>query len=847
MASAYITEDTGLTAWQCDIPGWIAHCDATAFAKQVTSQSSREDTPMGSHHRVIIIGGGIVGLSTLYHLAKAGEPEPLLLERRELAAGATWHAAGNVHTQSAYANLSALQAYSIRLYDSLGTEVGQDVGSHIVGGFFLAQTQERMEEFRRLAGKFRTLGIEYELVTPDEIRTKHPLVRVDDLYGGAWDPDEGYVDPYSVAMGLASGARRLGGRIYRNARVERIERLSSGYWRLVAGERTLECEVVVNCAGFWANKVARLVDARVPITNMEHQYLETEAIPEVAGYQGRLPMIRDTDSQYYLRQEGPGLLVGPWERGCRAAWNGADAPWSFGEELFPEDLERLSDGLAAAVHRVPALERAGIRRTVNGAISFSPDGRPIVGPLPGIPNYFVACGFLGGIAQGGGVGLALSEWIRRGEPELCLHCIDVARFGSWTTGDFARERIYEIYPLRYEISHPGLERKSGRNLRMAPIHQELLLHGAVMGQANGWERPLWFAPAGVEPVEVPNFRRPNWWNHVGDEARAIASGCGLTEMSSYAKFRVSGPGAQGFLERVCSAPVPMVDNRIVLTLLLNNRGGILGDITVHREGDSFHIVGATMARIFIHRWLLANVHDHCVDIEDVTDAYAALGLAGPRSRDILNELSGGAFSRFPFLSARRVEVANVHVRALRVSYSGELGWELYCRRDRQEHLFHALMGISERHGLVLTGSRAMGMLRLEKGYRSWNSELTTEITPHAAGLERFCARHKEYVGSQTVDHERRHPPQRKLATLELDTEAPPCWGDEPVFADARLVGQVTSGGMGWRTGKMLAVGLIESAESEPGRNLEVEILHERFAATVLRDPVYDPSGARLRE
>ena len=385
---------------------------------------------MASHGRIIIIGGGIVGVFTLYHLARAGEPEPLLPERRDPTAGATWHVAGNVHTQSAFANLSTLQAYSLDLYRLLEDEVGQPIGCHVVGGFFLAQTPERTEECRYLAGKFRTLGIAYELVTPGEIKAKHPLLRTDDLLGGAWDPDEGYVDPYSETMGLAAAARRRGGHFRRNTCVDGITQLPSGGWRLTTGEEVYECEIVVNCASFRANEVAGMVGARVPVTNMEHKYLVTEAIPEVARQSGELPMVRDADSQFYVRREGPGLLLGPWEVDCRAAWNGGSAPWSFGQELFPDDLERLGDRLTAAYTRIPALERAGIKRTANGAISFAPDGRPIVGPMPGVPNFYEACGFLGGIAQAGGVGLALSQWILQGEPEHCLNRIDVARFGD---------------------------------------------------------------------------------------------------------------------------------------------------------------------------------------------------------------------------------------------------------------------------------------------------------------------------------------------------------------------------------------------------------------------------------
>ena len=802
---------------------------------------------MTSSARIIVIGGGIVGVSILYHLAKAGEKDCLLLERHDLTAGATWHAAGNVHTQSANANLSVLQAYSVRLYDGLEEEVGQPVNSHMVGGFFLAQTRERMVEFRHLAGRFRSLGIEYELVTPAEIRSRHPLVNVSDLEGGAWDPDEGYVDPYSVTMGLAAGARRLGARIRRNTRVESIDRLPSGHWRLTAGDETFECETVVNCAGYWAREVARMVGTTVPVTNMEHQYLVTETLPAIAALESELPMIRDTDSQFYLRQEGQGLLLGPWERDCRAAWNGGPAPWSFGQELFDDDLDRLEESLAAIHHRVPALETAGIKRIVNGAISFSPDGRPIAGPMPGVPGFYVACGFLGGIAQAGGIGLAMSQWILDGQPELDLQFIDVARFGDWTTREFARERTHEILPIRYELIYPGLERTAGRPLRTTPIHDDLLARGAVMGQVYGWERPLWYAPEGIEPKDEPSFLRPNWWKHVGNEARAMAAGCGLTEMTTYGKFVVTGGNARAFLDHAGSARVPGRPGGMALSLLLTERGGIVGDITIDNRGDGgFCLVGATQGVAFIRRWLEGLSAGFDVRIEDVTEQYAALGLAGPNSREVLNALSCGAFDEFPFMTARDVAVGRTACRALRVSYSGELGWELHCAMADQKCLFDALMDTGHDHGLVLVGSRAMGMLRLEKGYRSWGAELTTDITPHAAGLERFCSAGKEYVGHQAVDAERTKAPPRRLVTLEVAPQAPPCWGTEPVFRNGNLIGYVTSGGMGWRTGRMLAVCWMEADGIGPGCAVRIGILGKSYDAAVLTDPVYDPKNGLLK-
>ncbi|MDJ0827467.1 MAG: FAD-dependent oxidoreductase [Rhodobacter sp.] len=803
---------------------------------------------MPTHARIIIIGGGIVGVSTLYHLAKAGETDTLLLERRDLTAGATWHAAGNVHTQSAHANLSALQAYSLRLYDGLAEEVGQEVGSHVVGGFFLAQTKARMEEFKHLAGKFRALDLDYDLVTPDEIKAKHPLLNVADLEGGAWDPEEGYVDPYSVTMGLAAGARKYGGQIRRNTQVDSIARLPSGQWRLTAGDAIFDCEIVVNCAGFWADEVAGMIGTRLPITNMEHQYLVTDTMPAVAALDHELPMIRDCDSQYYLRQEGQGLLLGPWERDCRRAWDRTDgrAPWDFGQELFEDDWDRLEEPLDAIFHRVPDLATAGIKRGVNGAISFAPDGRPMIGPMPGVPGFFVACGFLGGIAQGGGIGLAMSQWILGGEPELDLHFIDVARFGDWTTREFARERTHEILPIRYELIYPGIERVSGRPLKTTPIYQDLLARGAVMGQAYGWERPLWYAPEEVDPVDVPSFQRPNWWRHVGNEAMAMAAGCGLSEMSTYGKFRISGPDAAAFLDHIGSARCPAHPGKVALSLMLNPRGGIVGDLTVENLGDrTFYCVGATLGVALYQRWMQDHAGRFEVQIENVTDRYAALGIAGPNSRALLNALSGGAFDDFPFMSAKPVEIGRVACKAIRVSYSGELGWELHCPMQVQKTLFETLMAAGAAYGLVLLGSRAMGMLRLEKGYRSWGAELTTEVTPHAAGLERVCSTQKEYIGRAAVDAERQTPPLRRLVTLEVDPAAPPCWGTEPVFRHGDLIGFVTSGGMGWRSGKMLAVGWVAAEGIEIGETLEVQILLETYHATVLADPVYDPKNERL--
>ncbi len=797
--------------------------------------------------RVVVIGGGIVGCSILYHLAKAGCRDAVLLERKELTAGATWHAAGNVHTQSAFPNLSALQAYSLRLYDGLAAEVGQDVGSHVVGGFFLAQSQERLQEFKFLAGKFKALGLEYELVTPAEIKAKHPLINTDGLTGGAWDPEEGYVDPYSVATGLAAGARQRGARIFRNRLVRRIEARGDG-WRVFAGEDSWDCEIVVNAGGFWAKEIAAMVGTRLPITNMEHHYLVTESMAEVVAHGEELPMIRDTDAQFYLRQEGRGLLFGPWEQDCRAAWGNRAAPWEFGMELFDNDLDRLEDGLAAIYHRVPALNDAGVRRIVNGAISFAPDARPMIGPMPGVPGFFVACGFLGGIAQAGGIGLAMSQWILSGAPDMDLSFIDVARFGDWTTREFARARTYEVFPKRYEIVYPQLERQSGRPLRTTPIYSELLTRGAVMGQAYGWERPLWYAPPGIPPRDHPSFSRPNWFEPVGRECRAVAERVGLVEMSSYAKFLVEGRDAGAYLNYLGSANAPATDGKIALTLLLNDGGGIIGDMTVARISEnSFYLVAPTQGEAVYRRWFEQHKGRFQVTIRTLTARNAALGITGPRSRELLRSLSEDDFSNaaFPFMSMRTVEVAALRVHAMRLSYAGELGWELHCPLESQWALFRAVMQAGQAHGLALLGSRALGNLRLEKGYRSWGAELTIEVSPKAAGLQRFCAKNKDYIGRAAVDAERQRQPRHSLATLSVEAGDADCWGSEPIFSHGALVGRATSGGYGWRVGKSLCVGWIDTTQCRPGNSLEVQILGRMHPAMVENEPMYDPTNQKL--
>ena len=806
--------------------------------------------------RVIVVGGGIVGCSVLYHLARAGCADALLLERAELTSGATWHAAGNVHNQHYYANMSLLQTYSLDLYDKLHAETGREVGARIVGGFFLAQTRERMEEFKFLAGKFKGLGMPYELVTPAEIKAKSPLVRTDGLQGGAWDPHEGFVDSYSVSLALAAAAKKRGADFVCNARVSAIKPLPNGGWCLqTADGEEYECETLVNAAGFWANDVAAMVGARLPVVNMEHQYLVTETMPEISELTEPMPMLRDTDAGFYMRQEGKGLLVGAWEKDCRAAWGGKSAPWEFGMELFDDDLGRMQQHLDAACYRVPAMARAGVKRAVNGAISFSPDGRPLMGPLPGVPGFFAACGFLSGITQGGGAGLAAAQWILEGSPQMDLSFMDVARFGEWTTGEFARARVMEIFPRRYEVLYPQMERESGRGLRKTPIHEELIKRGAVMGQVFGWERPLWYSQNGEG--DHPDFSHPNWWAAAGEEARAIHNAAGLLELSSYAKFIVEGRDTEAFLNSVLSNRLPS-GGEMRLSLMLGPEGGIIGDVVVARlAADAFYLVGASLAEGIYARWLQQNLGNFSAEVRVVSGDYAALAVMGPASRAVLEAAAADddfSAEAFPFMRWRNVRVGGAECRALRVCYAGELGWELHCPMPEQAAVFDSLQQSGEGFGMRLAGSRALSHLRLEKGYKVWSADITREITPAAAGMTSFCRADKgEFIGRDAVLRERNNPPERRLATLthDADPQNPAgCWGSEPVFApgngDGKCVGYVTSGGYGWRINSPVAVAWIDSEYCKPGAQLEIQILNKRVTANVAADPLFDSANKRMR-
>jgi dimethylglycine dehydrogenase len=799
--------------------------------------------------RVAVIGGGIMGASILYHLAHAGWTDVVLLERGELASGSTWHAAGNTPHFNTSLNLSRIHLASTDLYQRLETETGQAVGFHRPGSLRLASVLDRMDEYRRHRGKARTIGLPFELIGPDEIRRLHPLVQTRGLLGAVWNPEDGHVDPTSATQALVKGARDRGARVHRHTRVTGLERTRGGEWRILTPRGDFLAEVVVLAAGTWAREVGQFVGLDLPIVPMEHQYLVTEAIPEIAALGRELPLLREVDVSYYLRQEAQGLLLGPYERGAKPFGVGGIPP-GFGADLLPPDPERLRTIVEGAMARVPPLARAGIARIVNGPITYTPDGNPLLGPAFGLPGFWLACGLSFGITQAGGAGRYLAEWIVEGQPSIDLWEVDPRRYGPYATERHAVARCVDIYEDEYGIVYPQDDRRPGRPARTSPLYDRFRAAGAVFGARNGWERPYWFAPSGAAPSDRPSFRRTNWFDAVGKEARAVRERAGLLELSSFSKYEVHGPGAEALLDRLCANRLPRL-GRIALSQLLTPRGTVECDVTVTRVApERFLVLSAAVAELHDLDWLSRHApKDGSATIENVTPRWGVLILAGPRAREILARVTSADLSNdaFPWLAAREIQAGSTPVRALRINFVGELGWELHHPMECQVALYEALKEAGRDVGLGDFGLRAMDSLRLEKAYRAWGSDLNTEVTPLEAGLERFVAFDKgEFIGRDALLRQRREGVRKRLATLGIDALDADCWGNEAVWAADRVVGITTSGGYAHWLGCSLAVAYLDAEFAMPGTSLIVEILGERRPAVVLAEPPFDPENRRSR-
>jgi dimethylglycine dehydrogenase len=835
---------------------------------------------MRTHARAVVIGGGVVGVSTLYHLVRKGWADSVLIERKELTSGSTWHAAGLLPLFNLSYSVGQIHKYSVALYRALEKETGLDVGFRPVSNIRLARTRDRMDEYHYYAGVAETIGVKAKFLTPSEVKDLWPLCNVEGIIGAIQHLEDGYIQPADLTQALARGARERGTEINRQTTVMGLERLRGGEWKVSTDKGEVVCEHVVSATGNFARQTGRMVGINVPVIPVQHQYIVTEPHPEIVARKKKgLPemgVLRESDSSWYMREEAGGLLLGPYEKGAPACY--IDGPSSDSEyELFPEDLDRLSPHIETAIARVPAFGEVGVKNVYNGAIAYTPDGSPIVGPAPGVRNFWLNEGHSFGVTAAGGAGWQLAEWIVEGEPSIDMLGVDPRRFGPYADTGYLIEKNEEAYAKVFTVHYPDEERVAARPLRQTPCYARMKDLGAVFGSVYGWERPNWFAPQGyalsetdlakpdvllnenhpaVGPDEKPrekwSFRRSNYFRFVGDECRNVHDNVGLMDMSAFAKCEVSGSGAEGWLDSILTNRAPRRTGRVTLTYLLTKRGGVRAEFTLTRIGpERFYLVSA--AALETHDFdalekLLPE--DGSVRIDKVTTQRGVLVLAGPRSREVLAKVSDIDVSNaaFPWLTARRLSIKAAALIAMRVNFVGELGYELHHPIETQNAIFDALMAAGAPFGIKPFGIRAMDSLRLEKSYKLIGRELSIEYAALESGLERFVDFDKgPFLGRDALIAWRDKGFENRLVTLEVQgvTDAD-ARGSEPVMKNGAMIGRTTSGGHGWRTGKSLAVAMVRPEFSHIGGEVDLRILGETRRAIVIPDSPYDPQNKALR-
>jgi dimethylglycine dehydrogenase len=802
---------------------------------------------MKSHAKVVVIGGGVVGASVLYHLTKAGWKDVLLIERAELTSGSTWHAAGGMHTVNGDPNVAKLQQYTIELYKEIERISGQSCGVHITGGIMLAGTRERLDWLKMAKARGRYLGMDLEIISVDEAARLFPLLEKKHFKGAMYDPIEGHVDPYGVTHAYAKSAQIGGADIVRHTRVMDLKARADGSWDVITDQGNVHAEHVVNAAGLWAREVGRMVGLELPILAMEHQYLITGDMPELVGKKEQLHAI-DFEGEIYIRQERGGMLMGTYER-AGVPWSTVTTPWDFGQDLLPNDLERIAPSLEVGFEHFPALGAAGIKKVVNGPFTFAPDGNPLVGPIRGLRNFWVACGVMAGFSQGGGVGLALSRWMVDGDPGADIWGMDVARYGDWTTLAYTNAKVRENYSRRFSIRFPNEELTAARPLRTTPIYERLQAEHAVFGDYCGLEHPLWFAPTAKEAEDQVSFRRSNAHPHVAAECKAVQNAVGLLEISNYGKFEIRGPGAADWLSHMMANRVPAV-GRIALTPMLNDRGKLIGDFTMCRvDSDHIFLIGTYAAETYYMRWFERHMPASGVSVRPCAMQYVGLSLAGPHSRALLQSLVRDDLSTaaFPFMSFKRMEIGMVPGLVGRLSFTGDLGYEIWVTTDYQRALYDLLVKAGREYGLKLFGGRALNAMRIEKSFGSWAREYRPIYGPFEAGLDRFVDFKKsEFIGRSAAAEEKEGGGALRLLSFAVDAADADAIGDEPIWHDGKTVGWVTSGAFGHRVNHSLALGYVPAALAKSAAGFEIEIIGERRKAQPLSGAAFDPSGKLMR-
>ena len=822
---------------------------------------------MKTDTQVVVIGGGVVGASVLYHLTKAGWTDVMLLERRELTAGSTWHAAGGMHTLNGDPNVAKLQQYTIKLYEEIQRVSGQDCSIHLPGGLMLADTEVRMDFLRMAVARGRYLGMELEIISAKEAYDLFPLMDPKYFVGALWDPIEGHLDPTGVTRAYVKCAQMAGAEVHQHMPVVGLTQRADGTWDVrVENGDSIHAEHVVNAGGLWAREVGRMVGLELPVLAMEHMYLLTQDMPDVEAHRTakdkELPGVLDFGGELYLRQEGrAGMLLGTYEQAC-VPWAPKETPWDFGSQLLKPDLDRITPELSVAFKHYPAMATTGIRKVVNGPFTFAPDGNPLVGPIRGLRGYWVACGVMAGLSQGGGVGLALATWMTagdHGDSGMDIWAMDVARFGDYAKLGYTNAKVQENYRRRFQITFPNEELPVARPLLTTPIHDRLTAANAVWGASFGLEHALWFQEPGKEPMEEVTFRRSNAWDQVAGEVEAVRERVGLTEVSNYAKYRVTGAGAGAWLSSLLTAKLP-APGRITLTAMLNEGGRIVGEFTVARpdDTDEYFLFGSLAAEVHHSRWFRHHLPtDDSVRFEVLGLSLTGLAIAGPHARDVLAKITDLDLTTesFRFMDFRRVDLGMVPALVARISYAGDLGYELWVAPEYQRILFDRLMAAGEEFGIRLFGFRALMSLRLEKNYGTWFREYRPIYTPLEGGIDRYIKLDHDFLGRAAHEAElAAGGAERRLVAfvVEPDPDDPAdVIGDEPVWHEGKVVGWITSGGYLHHVKQSLALGYVPTELAAPdgpgGSGFEIEIIGRRRPARLQPEPLFDPQGLRMRQ
>ena len=810
---------------------------------------------MKSKARAVVIGGGVVGVSTLYHLAAKGWDDSILLERKSLTSGSTWHAAGLLPLFNMSYSVGQIHKYSVRFYQELQDETGMDVGFRKVSNIRLASTQDRMDEYLQYKGVADTIGVEVNVLSPQEIKDCWPLVSTENLIGAIQHPEDGYIQPADLTQAFAKGARDKGAKIEINTNVISIKRSPNDTWIVETDKGHIECEHVISCSGNFARKTGKMVGLDLPVIPVEHQYIVTEQHPLIKERKDKnlpeLGVLRDSDASWYMREEAGGLILGPYEQGAPACY--VDGPDENSEyELFQEDLDRISDHIESAIFRVPIFGEVGVKKVYNGAIAYTPDGSPIIGPAWDLKNFWINEGHSFGVTAAGGAGWQLAEWIVNGNPTIDMLGVDPRRFGDYVTKSYLIEKNEEAYANVFTVHYPDGERPAARPLRTAPCYERLKKMGGVFGASFGWERANWFAPNGVEAIDDWSFRRSSYHEHVGAEIQNMSKNVGLLDLSGFAKCRISGSSAENFLNFLVANKISKTIGRVSLCHALNSLGGVHSEFTITKESEnSFYLVSAGAYQRLDHDWIKKNMPtDNSVTFEDLTNSKGVLVLAGPKSRELMKLVSKDNFENenFPWLTSQIVNIGNYPVLAMRVNFVGELGWELHHPIEYQNQIFDILFQHGSKLNLKPFGIRAMDSLRIEKSYRLPGRELSIEYAALESGLNRFVSENKgDFIGRDGLAEWKSKGLSYGFVTLEVhNVKDADALGNNPIYLDGKVIGRATSGGYGHRIKKSLVLAMINPSLIKIGLKVKIDILGTKYDASIINESPYDPSNEKLR-